>query len=80
LNETPSRKETPLRDARDRDRLPVAQTGQVALDDGFLSGEVLSSLKTLAVARKLAVPVLQVNIARKQVNVAGVCPAVEDGG
>jgi hypothetical protein len=30
----------------------------------------LSALKTLAVVRKLAVPVLQVNIARKQVNVA----------
>jgi hypothetical protein len=40
----------------------------------------LSSLKTLAVVRKLAVPVLQVNIARRQVNVAGVCPAVEGGG
>jgi hypothetical protein len=31
----------------------------------------LSALKTLATVRKLAVPVLQVNIARKQVNVAG---------
>jgi hypothetical protein len=31
----------------------------------------LSAIKTLAVVRKLAVPVLQVNIARKQVNVAG---------
>lgn len=30
----------------------------------------LSAIKTLAVVRKLAVPVLQVNIARKQVNVA----------
>src|SRR5205823_4272861 len=33
----------------------------------------LSALKTLALVRKLAVPVLQVNIARKQVNVAGQC-------
>jgi hypothetical protein len=33
----------------------------------------LSAIKTLAVVRKLAVPVLQVNIARKQVNVAGPC-------
>jgi hypothetical protein len=40
----------------------------------------LSAVKTLAVVRKLAVPVLQVNIARKQVNVAGMCPAVEGGG
>jgi hypothetical protein len=29
----------------------------------------LSALRTLAVVRKLAVPVLQVNIARKQVNI-----------
>jgi hypothetical protein len=31
----------------------------------------LAALKTLALVRKLAAPVLQVNIARKQVNVAG---------
>jgi hypothetical protein len=31
----------------------------------------LSALKALALVRKLALPVLQVNIARKQVNVAG---------
>jgi hypothetical protein len=31
----------------------------------------LSAIKALAVVRKLALPVLQVNIARKQVNVAG---------
>jgi hypothetical protein len=31
----------------------------------------LAAIKTLALVRKLAVPVLQVNIARKQVNVAG---------
>jgi hypothetical protein len=31
----------------------------------------LSAIKTLATVRKLAVPVLQVNIAKKQVNVAG---------
>ena len=34
----------------------------------------LSAIKALAVVRKLALPVLQVNIARKQVNVAGACP------
>src|SRR5262249_9715602 len=33
----------------------------------------LFAIKTLAVIRKLAVPVLQVNIAKKQVNVAGPC-------
>jgi hypothetical protein len=31
----------------------------------------LSALKTLALVRKLAVPVLQVNIAKKQTNIAG---------
>ena len=31
----------------------------------------LSALKTLALVRRLAVPVLQVNIAKKQINVAG---------
>jgi hypothetical protein len=40
----------------------------------------LSSLKTLALVRKLAVPVLQVNIAKRQVNVAGVAPAAGGGG
>ncbi len=35
----------------------------------------LSAIKTLALVRKLAVPVLQVNIARKQVNVAGAVAA-----
>jgi hypothetical protein len=37
----------------------------------------LAAIKTLALVRKLAVPVLQVNIARKQVNVAG--PSVPGG-
>jgi len=37
----------------------------------------LSAIKTLALVRKLALPVLQVNIARKQINVAGACPVVE---
>jgi hypothetical protein len=38
----------------------------------------LSALKTLALVRKLAVPVLQVNIAQKQVNVAGPCVAANE--
>jgi hypothetical protein len=38
----------------------------------------LSALKTLAVVRKLAVPVMQVNIGKKQVNVAGPCGAPEN--
>jgi hypothetical protein len=37
----------------------------------------LSAVKALAVVRKLAVPVLQVNIARKQVNVAAGCAVGE---
>jgi hypothetical protein len=37
----------------------------------------LAAIKTLAVVRKLAIPVLQVNIARKQVNVAGPCVGTE---
>jgi hypothetical protein len=40
----------------------------------------LSSLKTLALVRKLAAPVLQVNIAKRQVNVAGIAPAVDERG
>lgn len=39
----------------------------------------LAAIKTLAVIRKLALPVLQVNIAKKQVNVAGPCVAKESG-
>jgi hypothetical protein len=37
----------------------------------------LAAIKTLALVRKMAVPVLQVNIARKQVNVAGSCVAAD---
>src|SRR5262245_29967602 len=37
----------------------------------------LAAIKTLALVRKLAIPVLQVNIARKQVNVAGPSVATE---
>ena len=37
----------------------------------------LSSIKVLALVRKLAVPVLQVNIAKKQINVAGPCVSAE---
>jgi hypothetical protein len=40
----------------------------------------LSALRALALVRKLALPVLQVNIARKQVNVAGACPVGADAG
>src|SRR5262249_8135014 len=39
----------------------------------------LSAIKTLAVVRKLAVPVLQVNIARKQVTVAATSAVPSEG-
>jgi hypothetical protein len=39
----------------------------------------LSAIKTLATVRKLAVPVVQVNIAKKQVNVAGPCLSADSG-
>jgi hypothetical protein len=37
----------------------------------------LAAIKTLAAVGKLAVPVVQVNIARRQVNVAGACPIAD---
>jgi hypothetical protein len=40
----------------------------------------LAAIKTLALVRKLAVPVLQLNIAKKQVNVAGPCVAAGTTG
>jgi hypothetical protein len=40
----------------------------------------LSALRTLAQVRKLALPVLQVNIARKQVNIAGPTAVEDDPG
>ena len=39
----------------------------------------LSAVKTLVLVRKLALPVLQVNIAKKQVNVAGPAAVVDAG-
>jgi hypothetical protein len=39
----------------------------------------LAAIKTLAVVRKLAVPVLQFNIAKRQVNVAGSCVTADSG-
>ena len=37
----------------------------------------LAAIKSLALIRKLAVPVLQVNIAKEQVNMAAACVAAE---
>jgi hypothetical protein len=49
--------------------IPQADYHQRRMDGA--NRRYLASLKTLALVRKLAVPVLQVNIAKKQVNVAG---------
>jgi hypothetical protein len=49
--------------------LDLAQHYQKCIDRAHR--RYLTAIKTLAVVRKLALPVLQVNIARKQVNVAG---------
>jgi hypothetical protein len=56
-----------------RDSLPldVAMHYQKCIDRAHK--RYLSAIKTLATVRKLALPVLQVNIAHKQVNVAGPC-------
>jgi hypothetical protein len=58
---------------KDSRSLALAQHYQGCLDRAHK--RYLSAIKTLALMRKLALPVLQVNIARKQVNVAGPCPA-----
>jgi hypothetical protein len=39
-----------------------------------------SAIKVLALVRKLALPVLQVNIAKRQTNVANPAPFVSAGG
>jgi len=53
--------------------LELAQHYQRCIDRAHK--RYLSAIKALAMVRKLALPVLQVNIARKQVNVAGPAPA-----
>ena len=51
--------------------MPIARADyqQRAIDHAHR--RYLSAIKTLATVRKLALPALQVNIARKQVNIAG---------
>jgi len=49
--------------------IPQAEYWQNRIDRAHR--RYLSAIRTLATVRKLAVPVLQVNIAKKQVNVAG---------
>jgi hypothetical protein len=55
--------------------IPLAQDAHYERCMASAQTRYLAAIKTLAVVRKLAVPVLQVNIARRQVNVAGPCVA-----
>jgi hypothetical protein len=56
---------------RDSMSLELSEYYQQSIDRA--QKRYLGAIKTLAMVRKLAVPVLQVNIAKKQVNVAGTC-------
>jgi hypothetical protein len=62
--------------SQDNPTLNVGMYYQKAIDRAHK--RYLSAIKTLAVVRKLALPVLQVNIAKKQVNVAGPCVGSKD--
>jgi hypothetical protein len=61
-----------------RDGLTIAQGAYHQRVISAAHKRYLSAIKALAVVRKLALPVLQVNIARKQVNV-GACATPPDG-
>jgi hypothetical protein len=56
--------------------IPQADYHQRRMDGA--NRRYLAALKTLALVRKLAVPALQINVARKQVNVAGGVVAAPD--
>jgi hypothetical protein len=62
---------------KDSMSLELAQHYQRCIDRAHK--RYLSAIKTLATVRRLAVPVLQVNIARKQVNVAAPVPPAGEG-
>ena len=61
--------------SKDSMSLELGSYYQKSIDRAHL--RYLSAIKTLATVRKLALPVLQVNIAKKQVNVAGPCLPTE---
>lgn len=61
--------------AQHDDKLSLAQGEYHQRSRDRAHKRYLTSIKALAMIRKLAVPVLQVNIAKKQVNVAGAVPA-----
>jgi hypothetical protein len=55
--------------------IPQAEYRQRAVDRAHK--RYLAALKTLALVRKLALPVLQINVARRQTNIAGPSAVVE---
>jgi hypothetical protein len=59
---------------QDCDRMSIAQANHHQLKIGRAHGRFLSAVKTLAQVRKLALPALQLNIARNQDNVAETRP------
>ena len=56
------------------DRMSIAQANHHQLRIGRAHSRFLSAVRTLAQVRKLALPALQLNIARNQVNVAETRP------
>jgi hypothetical protein len=59
---------------QDCDRMSIAQANHHQAKIGRAHSRFLSAVRTLAQVRKLALPVLQLNIARNQVNVAEARP------
>ena len=60
--------------AHNCDRMSIAQANHHQLKIGRAHSRFLSAVRTLAQVRKLALPTLQLNIARNQVNVAETRP------
>ena len=56
---------------QDCDRMSIAQANFLQARIDKAHSRFLKAIKTLAQVRKLALPALQVNIAKNQVNVAG---------
>jgi hypothetical protein len=68
-----------LRYAQGQDKLNIRQADYYQRRIDAANRRYLAALKTLALVRKLAVPALQINLARKQVNIAAPA-AVNSGG
>ena len=69
--------EADIRLAQNEEKLTLAQGEYHQRSRDRAHKRYLSAIKTLALVRKLALPVLQVNIAKRQVNVAGPCVPAE---